>query len=774
MDLRKKQPSQARPEPRIRDENTRYGIYPAIGIARLGNSPDQIYLGPEQMGGLPIQCLPDGSVPDGKEAPTHDFRDAAGLIKRQAARFRVLVYDQAHPGGREIRRGDTVVGQGTSGQLIDIEWTVWLANKKASWYQFQEQAGEHGYAPGHPLRNADVTDPGDRQNLIIDPGPQTVSMTGPQRAASFKKGENPAYSQNFPPPLQPNSIDTLGDVNCIQESQHFRLIVRGGHGNSGSYKTGPQHPRIGSFANNDGWFDDTSDGPVTARLLYVDQLDHQIRYQEVQDPAWVIVGSPSFAPQIVGMVTMNDVLYDLNIREFAFDTYLYGRPGTFQSPERIDTADKLEIWRDNDDKVYNPGYYPYFWRDIWPILIRPYNMQWVTAVLGTSNAAHDTSDRGDFAKNKISLPPAIAMGSDGPSTSDPFAFMRHFIYDMLRRPGEENMLFNKRANWDYSGLSPEDAQSYKELMPLLCGDNPISNTLVSKFLRLTDTQLFLLKQWADGKFINERNEGFVSGTAISGAIPSSPSLETPDTGLRLTAGVLNNVVGGALCPGGEVGWIMRSPAIWASPYRLRINPLFVPNLTARSVSDTPGLTKEFLPPALSLDGDLSGGLEPGDLTKYMALPWQADFNECSTQIIDVTYEQWNVPYDQPENGQTLETLWWPWHRPMQVYYQLVFQEGTDTTYQYQQMDWARGIPQTPAGDLKMVTAWSELGFLVNNYNDPDSGFSYVVIIDASDPANKDFLKPDFQKLSHDLPEKPEKAAAGGSLTKKKEKATSKG
>ena len=43
-------------------------------------------------------------------------------------------------------------------------------------------------------------------------------------------------------------------------------------------------------------------------------------------------------------------------------------------------------------------------------------------------------------------------------------------------------------------------------MPLLCGDNPLSNTVPAKFLRLTDTQLFLLKQWADGKFINEHDE----------------------------------------------------------------------------------------------------------------------------------------------------------------------------------------------------------------------------------------------------------------------------
>jgi hypothetical protein len=34
---------------------------------------------------------------------------------------------------------------------------------------------------------------------------------------------------------------------------------------------------------------------------------------------------------------------------------------------------------------------------------------------------------------------------------------------------------------------------------------------------------------------------------------------------------------------------------------------------------------------------------------YMALPWQADFNECSTQVIDVTYEGWNDLYPDSDH-----------------------------------------------------------------------------------------------------------------------------
>ena len=38
----------------------------------------------------------------------------------------------------------------------------------------------------------------------------------------------------------------------------------------------------------------------------------------VDDPAWVIVGYPRFAPQIVHIITLNELVEDLAIRQFAF------------------------------------------------------------------------------------------------------------------------------------------------------------------------------------------------------------------------------------------------------------------------------------------------------------------------------------------------------------------------------------------------------------------------------------------------------------------------
>src|SRR5256714_814241 len=156
----------------------KFKIHPAIGIARVGDSPDGFYLAPEQAGQLPVELTPDG-----KEQPIKNFKDAQQRVKRQAARFRVYGYDDGFKQGKELQVGDTIEvvnprsGQLMTGEVLDVEWTVYLANKKSSWYEFKQLDGEHGYDDKHPLRNADVKDADARQQLIIDPGPQTVSYT---------------------------------------------------------------------------------------------------------------------------------------------------------------------------------------------------------------------------------------------------------------------------------------------------------------------------------------------------------------------------------------------------------------------------------------------------------------------------------------------------------------------------------------------------------------------------------------------------------------------
>jgi hypothetical protein len=677
----------------------KFKIHPAIGCARVGDSPDGFYLAPEQAGQLPVELTPDG-----KEQTIKKFKDEQQRIKRQAARFRVYCYDgDDDKKGNELQVKDTIqvvqplTGKLIIGEVLDIEWTVYLANKKASWYEFKQLDGEHGYDDKHPLRNADVTDADARQQLIIDPGPQTVSYANKkQRTAQFAKGQNPGYSQSFPPPLRPFSIETLGELRVIQQGSYNRLLVLGGHGRSGSYKKGFGEPVIKNYANNDGWFDDTSDGPVTARIKYKilkeDDRDpspgaNTTAYANVEVPAWVVVGYPRYAPQILDIITMDEVVYDVAVRDFGYEPYMYGTSPFTGSPVPPDptNANALALWRETAQ--WNPDYYPYFYRDIWPILTRPNNYQWVMDFDAfTGGDPHNTSSGsgGNFDESMISIPP---YDGEDPNEKKSQRQKRMFIWGVLRKPGQENI-------WNHP-LAPDMPKSLPILMPFLCGDNPLSNTVPAKFLRLTDTQLFILKQWAEGKFINEKLEG------ITITIPEQSDL----TGTDLDRGVLSNLLGGSFCPGGEATWIVRNPAIYAEPYRIRHSSYF-----------SPANLKSWNPQPLSLPGDLQTqddagsmkvGLEPGDITKYGGIPWQSDFNECSTQPIDITYEKWNVidplGVGDPVQQITQSTFWWPSHRPMEV-----------NNPAGPPVSWSQGIPNNNAGDLKMVTAWKELGFIRDN------------------------------------------------------------
>jgi hypothetical protein len=724
-----------------------YKIHPGIGIARLGNSDTEFYLAPETPAGLPQECDAQGNPRYAADGVTPvlvtTFRDGQGRIKRQAARFRVFVYDETSPEGRPLKIGDPIEGGGNRGTLIDVQWQAYVANKKACWYEFDTTVGEHGYPPDHPLRNADV-DEDTRSRLIIDPGPRNVNGTDKRRASFDRSGEG-SYATSFPPPdLQPFSIDTLGEMMTDDSG---RLIVLGGHGRSGSEKSGAGEPHIVDYANNDGWYDDVSDGPVMARLVMYSEEVTANRYIDVEYPAWVIVGYPRYAPQILDMVTMDEVLYDLYLRTLAYDTSLYGRLDSFDDPEHVDFRNKGQLQQWHDGRLtWNRTFRPLFYRDIWPILYRPDQFRFLCDILAQSNYPHDQEQRGLFDPSKLSAVPKVVKGRQiaaakrkaeahipkvefasvarlAPVTvrhddeedtwiDDSYGPLRRFLFGLLRLSDEENE------------FKVADRVSSREhnlpLMPLLCGDNPLTNTAPSKFLRLTDYMLFILKQWADGCFINEIDEGWLASPPYNPFLPYPTT--PPTTGRQLDQGVLSNVLGGAFCPGAEACWIMRNPAIYWEPYRIKADRSLSDFLeSAAQVNQTTDIEADYtfnVQDNLSQSSDFDRGLQPGDITKYSAVPWQADFNECTTNPNDVTYTDWNLLYPESEhdtlmreNQKVVMTMWWPAHRPLQYGEVTSIQNGQP---QYLWTTWSKGIPQTNQGDLKMVTEWSHLGFIIRN------------------------------------------------------------
>lgn len=255
-------------------------IHPAIGIARVGNARTGYFLGPEVVAPPPVGA--------------DERRDAAGALLRQAVRFRIYGYDAAGVAIAELTAANA-----------DIIWQVEVANLKASWYQFQIALDipEAANAPPAARRNLDIVD---RSRLEITPPAQ--SLAGPNAAPARFDG---AFDGT---PVHLGEASTDGDG---------RLIFRGGHGVAGHMTGAP----ITTFANNDGWFDDTADGPVTATV--------RIGNRSIPvDPAWVVVAPPNYAPDIKGIRTMYDLMRDVFIRA-----------GHIAVPEKLSfTADILPIF----------------------------------------------------------------------------------------------------------------------------------------------------------------------------------------------------------------------------------------------------------------------------------------------------------------------------------------------------------------------------------------------------------------------------------------------
>jgi len=96
---------------------TAFEIHPSIGIARVGTSV-RLFVGPE---------------PDSE--PPNRYRDGAGELLRQAARFRVF----------ECERDDNHVLLDCREVTPDrgtVEWTVHLANTKAAGPKFVQPPGD--------------------------------------------------------------------------------------------------------------------------------------------------------------------------------------------------------------------------------------------------------------------------------------------------------------------------------------------------------------------------------------------------------------------------------------------------------------------------------------------------------------------------------------------------------------------------------------------------------------------------------------------------------
>jgi hypothetical protein len=242
-------------------------IYPPVGIARIGNSPEH-FLAAEQPG---VSIVPDGG-----------FKDSQGRIKKEVARFRVYALDE----------DGNAIGEITASKY-EVEWRVEVANVKPAWYEFNNalDLGKK-YAIPSIRRNSEVVD-GYREQLAIKPSPKSISGVN-------VKDDNHNFDDG-------KFYGTNVDLGHIETDDAGRLLFFAGDGDAQSHDNMP----ITTFANNSGWHDDTCDGVIRASVV-IDGKTYEAK------PAMVAVTPPNFGQGLYGVVTMNDVVQNLFIQEMGY------------------------------------------------------------------------------------------------------------------------------------------------------------------------------------------------------------------------------------------------------------------------------------------------------------------------------------------------------------------------------------------------------------------------------------------------------------------------
>lgn len=575
---------------------TIFRIHPTINFARVGDS-DEYYIAPETaageiaveetglFGGLPIH-------PGTEDTPitADQLRDGQGRVKRQAARFRLFAYDRPQTrypdgGGREVTIGATVATSDGPKTIRDIIWMVHLANKKANNYMIADNGQELGilaYENGHtpPVRNAGFDDGNlgatdRRRKLVIDAGPRALPASTAGRVTlpfddkttptTFAAVPNPIvsvpdYPVNFPcmhfKLLEPQGrIDTLGEMTIEEHSG--RLLVVGGYGRAaGIMDVYDKPPPLEDAIDNDNWFDDTSDGPVRALVIF----DDGTMVEAVS--AWFVCTDPGYAPQVRNVVSTWDDIYSTWVEKLGLVPELFS------------------------NGRYNPDFPAAFDRDVLPIFHAALLQRWATNLPNKGIKGHEH------------------VAAIGPS-DDPKA---------------------KIPNFDSLIRKPEGEDEVEAKMPLALGD------AMKSFLSLNPTQYFLLRQWYEGK-----------------AVESGP-LEGP--GERLDRVVLTNCLGGRYSPGIDLTFIVRDTHLYAADWQGVTGPFRINRADldyAKAVKDLPFLNVGYVPLR-------DAPVEPGDLCKFMALPWHCDYNSCAV----------HEPDPNPKGNNTL--YWsWPAQRPVAVY-----------------------------------------------------------------------------------------------------------
>jgi hypothetical protein len=329
---------------------------------------------------------------------------------------------------------------------------------------------------------------------------------------------------------------------------------------------------------------------------------------------------------------------------------------------------------------------PSFTQEILPVLSRLSNLKWVNKGFDTMFGKGSPMDFDDPAFiTKLAHKPLK------PEDTDPHSELRQVIFNAFR---PANNQVNDKRTWPW--IYGDAFGSFD--------DSPRNN------LSLTHVRAQLLERWVDGDFVNDWD------------LHAKPPQSIDDVPLKnrpamLDQAALHFCLADAFHPGCEMTWPMRHATMYEAPFRIR----------SRSADDPePDYGRRLTPEiALKPDGPVySQGA--GDITRWMALPWQGDTAFCRSG-----YEKDYDPY--------LPTFW-PARVPNQVLsdddYKTVMNDALPRAQRIAAFNnregWLRALTgSAPDQMMQMIAEFGKMGIIEARpgiEGDPD--FPAVMLVES--------------------------------------------
>ncbi|MFC3153220.1 LodA/GoxA family CTQ-dependent oxidase [Litoribrevibacter euphylliae] len=638
---------------------TVFRVHPSVNFARFGTSEDYI-LSPETSAGLPQEGtsvtggLPIKKGTENDPVTSNDLRDEEGNLKKQAARFRIYAYDID---GEDVypNSAGTEIVIGT--KLADgrtVTDLIWSSHLANKKAAAYNVVNNKGIEAYANNQVPQMRNPEVHGTIDSDYRLNRLMIDAGPRVISASKNESAQFSQCS----QAKCVKPGGDIVSLPKYP----IRFPEDTNDELYEPSGPLNTLGEILTDD-----------EGRLLVLASSGNAVgQYDEYGVPIQMTGDLNNvgwFDSAADGPVNVT-LVFDDGSTEDAFGAWVIcGDPAYAPQIRNV-----VSVWDDvynmfvrdlglqpelygmcpKADKIdYKPTYKPNFTQDIQPIFIACNLQRW------TAN-----------------LPP--------------LALQAHTAVESISEDDNPNETIMAALNF-IRNPNKNETNIGAPLMPLSLGAAGTS------FLTVTKTQYFLLEQWSKNQFEK-----------------GSPSKLGPGETLDMAS--MANCLGGRYVPGIEVSYTIMEKDIYqqdwktsgSGPFRIKQYPLSYEDLD----KEKPYLSSGWIPLH-----NMTEGLEPGDVSKFMAIPWQTDYNSCSIHATAINTDGVN------ESNGAESTLYWSWpsQRPDAVY---VAEEVFNNVLPLQK--WSiRGkgtYAVNPASaatfqdPLQSVQDWDKIGIIVQGTN----------------------------------------------------------